>query len=313
MSSAASNASRFMPPAATEIAKGVDTLYGFLLIASLISCILVIGGLIYFAMKYRRKHEGQKTAYISHNTTLEFLWSFIPFVIFMVVFVWGWIVFYQLRTFPSDALEVQVLGQKWSWLFTYKNGRKSANELTVPVGQNVKLVMTSRDVLHSFYVPAFRNKQDVIPGRYTAIWFRAEKEGDYQVFCAEYCGDNHSGMMAKIHVVPRAQFDEWLGTGPYENMTPVQIGQKVYMGNCIACHSTGDVKMTGPSFKGLWGKQEELADGSTVTVDENYFRESLMNPNVKIVKGFKPQMPTQAGLLEEHEITGLIEYMKTLK
>lgn len=314
MSSAASTGSHFMPPAATEIARGVDSLYGFLLIASFISCVLVIGGLIYFAVKYRRKAEGEKTAYISHNTTLEFLWSFIPFVIFMVTFVWGWIIYYQLRKFPENALEVHVTAQKWDWNFTYKNGRKSPGNLTVPVGEDVKLVMTSKDVLHSFYIPAFRNKQDVIPGRYTALWFRPEMEGSFQVFCAEYCGDSHSGMLAKINVVSREKFDEWLTTEPYKGLTPVQIGQKVYTTRCLVCHGLNkDEKKTGPTFYGLFGRTEELEGGGSVTVDENYVRESIVNPNAKIVKGYPPAMPTFAGQLDETEIMGVIEYLKTVK
>lgn len=315
MSSAASTGSHFMPPAATEVAHGVDHLYGFLLAASFISCVLVIGGLIYFAVKYRRRSDSDKTPYISHNSALEFLWSFIPFVIFMVVFVWGWIVYHNLRDFPKNGLEVAVTAQKWNWTFTYKNGRNSQSLLTVPVGQDVKLVMTSRDVLHSFFVPAFRTKQDVIPGRYTALWFRAEKEGTYQVFCAEYCGDSHSAMLAKINVVPRAQFDEWLMSEPYKGMTPVQVGQKVYSGACIACHSlNASEKKMGPSFQGLFGRQEVMEGGASISVDENYIRESIHNPNEKIVKGYPSGvMPTFAGQLDETEIMGLIEFLKTVK
>ncbi len=318
MSSASSTASHFMPFAATKIAAGVDSLYYFLLVASFISCVLVIGGLIWFAVQYRRKYEGQKTAYISHNTALEFLWSFIPFVIFMVVFVWGWIVYYQLRSMPENGLEVAVTAQKWNWTFTYKNGRKSQGTLTVPIGQDVKLIMTSSDVLHSFYVPAFRNKQDVVPGRYTALWFRAEHEGSYNLFCAEYCGDQHSGMLGKVNVVSREKFDEYLGTEPYKGLTPVEIGQKVYGGACIACHglTVNDVKplKLGPTFYMLFGRKESLADGSTVDVDEDYLRESIVNPNAKVVKGYDAGvMPTYAGQLDEDEIMGLIEFIKTVK
>lgn len=317
MSSAPSGASHFMPFAATKIAQGVDALYAFLLIASLISCILVIGGLIWFAIQYRRKAEGEKTAYISHNTALEFLWSFIPFVIFMVVFVWGWVIFHQLRHMPENALEVAVTGQKWNWTFTYKNGRTSGGTLTVPVNQDVKLLMTSTDVLHSFYIPAFRNKQDVIPGRYTSVWFNATHEGTYNVFCAEYCGDQHSGMLAKINVVSREKFDEWLGTEPYKGLAPAQIGQKVYSTRCIACHgltdSADDKKKPGPSFYKVFGKTEQLVDG-TALVDENYIRESIMNPNAKIVKGYNAGvMQTFAGQLDEAEIMGVIEFLKTVK
>ena len=316
MSSATSTGSHFMPFAATKIAEGVDSLYAFLLIASFISCVFVIGGLIWFAVQYRRRREGEKTAYIAHNTALEFLWSFIPFVIFMVVFVWGWIIFHQLRTMPENALEVAVTAQKWNWNFTYKNGRRVA-DLTVPVNQDVKLLMTSKDVLHSFYVPAFRNKQDVIPGRYTALWFNAQHEGTYNLFCTEYCGDQHSSMIAKVNVVSRERFDEFLATEPYKGLTPVQIGQKVYSGACIACHgltnTAADKAKIGPTFYQVFGRNEQLADGSTVTVDENYVRKSILQPQAQLVKGYQPVMPTYAGQLQEEEILGLIEFLKTVK
>ena len=314
MSSASSTASHFMPFPGTKIAEGVDSLYGFLLLASFISCVLVIGGLIWFAIQYRRKEEGAKTPYISHNTALEFIWSFIPFVIFMIVFVWGWMIYHQLRTMPENGLEIAVNAQKWSWSFTYKNGRRANGVLTVPVGQDVKLIMTAADVLHSFYIPAFRNKQDVVPGRYTAYWFRAEHEGTYQIFCTEYCGDQHSGMLAKLNVVSREKFDEYLGTEPYKGLAPAQIGQKVYQSACIACHSlAAGEKKVGPSFYGVFGRQEEFADGTSVTVEENYIRESIMKPQAKLVKGYPPVMPTYAGQLQEDEIMGIIEFLKTVK
>lgn len=309
-----STPSHFMPPQASEVAHSVDILYGFLLISSFISCVLVIGGLIYFAVKYRRKTSDQKSAYISHNTTLEFLWSFIPFVIFMIVFVWGWIVYHQLRTMPEDALEIAVQGQKWSWTFTYKNGRSVGSEFWVPVGQNVRLVMGSSDVLHSFYLPAFRTKQDVVPGRYTSLWFRPEAEGDYQVFCAEYCGDQHSGMKAILHVVSREKFDEWLSKDPYKGLSPVEIGRKVYQSSCVACHALTEAKNVGPGYKGMFGRTEKLEGGGEATVDENYIRESILDPNAKILVGYpKGVMPTFAGQLSDGEIMGVIEFIKSLK
>jgi cytochrome c oxidase subunit 2 len=314
MLSASSKLSHFMPPEATDVARHVDTLYRFLLVASFISCVLVIGGLIFFAIKHRRTSANQKTPYISHGTTLEFLWSFIPFLIFMFVFVWGWIVYSKTRTMPEDALEIAVQGQKWNWTFTYKNGRTSGSEFYVPVNQNVRLVMNSIDVIHSFYVPAFRTKQDVVPGRYSNIWFKAETEGDYQVFCAEYCGDNHSAMKAKIHVVSREKFDEWLSNDPYKGLPPAEIGQKIYQSRCVACHNLTEVKNVGPGWKGLFGKMEKMEGGAEVKVDENYLRESILDPNANVVLGFpKGVMPTQAGQLNEAEIAGVIEFIKTLK
>lgn len=311
---ASSTFSHFMPPEASEVSRHVDMLYGFLLIASFISCVLVIGGLIWFAIAFRRKTPTDKTPYISHNTTLEFIWSFVPFLIFMFVFVWGWFVYMKIRTMPEDALEIAVQGQKWNWTFTYKNGRTSGGEFYVPVGQDVRLVMNSVDVIHSFFIPAFRTKQDVVPGRYSNLWFHPDTEGNYQVFCAEYCGDNHSGMKATIHVVSREKFEEWLSNDPYKGLAPADIGQKIYQSRCLACHNLTDQKNVGPGWKGLFGKTETLEGGATVKVDENYLRESILDPNAKIVAGFpKGVMPTQAGQLNEAEISGLIEFIKSLK
>lgn len=310
----AAQAQTFMPPAATEIAKQVDALYLFLLWASFISCVLVVGALVYFAFRYKRKSADEKTAYISHSNLLEFLWSFIPFLIFMGVFVWGWWVYMEMRTFPEDALEISVHAQKWDWSFQYKNGRKTAGEFVVPVGQPVKLVMTSSDVLHSFFVPAFRTKQDVVPGRYTAIWFKPEVQGEFQVFCAEYCGDKHSGMLAKLKVVSREDFDTWLGNDPYKGLSMADIGQKVFSTRCTVCHLPTEAKLIGPGLKGIFGRTSVFEDGASAVADENYIRESMMNPNLHIVKGFpKGTMPTFAGQLSEDEISGVIEYLKTLK
>lgn len=306
-------AGSFMPVKGTEIAHHVDQLYGFLLWASFISCVLVIGGFIYFSIKYKRRSDNDKTAYITHNNILEFTWSFIPFVIFMIVFAWGWWIYSDMRSFPKDSFEIQVMGQKWNWNFTYKSGKKTAGELIVPVNTPVKLVMTSVDVLHSFYIPAFRIKQDVIPGRYTALWFNADKVGEYQVFCAEYCGDKHSAMLAKVHVLPKEKFEEWLQNNPYKDLSVSEIGQKVYAARCIACHNTTNVKSVGPGFAGIWGKAEALEGGSSANVEENYVRESILNPNAKVVAGYpKGVMPTFAGQLSEEELMGVIEYIKSL-
>jgi cytochrome c oxidase subunit II len=306
-------AQTFMPPAASAIAHHVDVLYGFLLIVSFISCVLVIGGFVYFSIAYRRKDPTANGAWITHNNVAEFLWSFIPFLIFMLVFVWGWIVYTELRTMPKNALEIAVTGQQWSWSFTYKSGKTTSGEFYVPIDQDIRLVMSSKDVIHSFYIPAFRNKQDVVPGRYTAMWFRPDKLGDYQVFCAEYCGDAHSGMLAKLHVVSREQYETWLGNDEYKGLAPVEVGKKVYASRCMVCHNTTTEKKIGPGWAGIFGKDEALEGGKTVKVDENYIRESIVDPNAKIVKGFPPAMPSFAGQLNDQEIMGVIEYIKTLK
>lgn len=313
------HANSLMPVQGSTFAENVDSLYKFLVYASFISCVLVIGGMVYFAYKYRR--QGQKSAYISHNVWAEFLWSFIPFVIFMVVFGWGWYVYHNIRTAPKDAFEVHVVGSQWSWNFQYKSGRTSSKELYVPVNKPIRLIMSSTDVIHSFYIPAFRTKQDVVPGRYTTMWFEATKMGEFNVFCAEFCGKDHSAMLATIHVVSQEEFDQWLMNDPFKGLTLAQIGEKTYMNRCKTCHSIDISNSEGkksdaqiaPGWKGLFGNARTFADGSTATADENYIRESILNPAKKIVKSFPNAMTPFQGNITEQEITGIIEYMKTLK
>lgn len=309
------HAESFMPPVASTFGDAFNSLYSFLVISSLIACILVIGGFIYFAIKYRRQSENDKTAYITHNNILEFTWSFVPFVIFMVVFAWGWILYNDMRTFPDDSLEVHVIGQKWNWNFIYKSGKESVEEMVVPVNKPVKLIIGSKDVLHSFYVPAFRIKQDAVPGRYTALGFKATKLGNFQVFCTEYCGEAHSQMLAKVRVVSQDEYEQWIRQGdPYEGMSMAEVGQKIFNQRCIACHNTSDQAKVGPGFKGIWQSQRQFVKAGPVVADENYIRESILNPSAKIVAGFEGRVMTSfAGQLDEKEIMGIIEFLKTLK
>jgi cytochrome c oxidase subunit 2 len=302
--------STFMPPQASEFAAGVDSLYKFLIITSFISCVLVIGGLIYFALKYKRQTPNDKTAYISHNAMLEFLWSFIPFVIFMIVFGWGFKIYYEMRKMPENAQEVHVVGQKWYWDFLYKSGRKTSGEFYVPVREPVKLIISSRDVLHSVFIPGFRIKQDAVPGRYTALHFTATKEGSFQFFCTEYCGDGHSAMLAKVHVLSKEKYEEWLQNDPYKGMSVSDIGQKVFEQKCTACHNMSAERKVGPGLGGIFGKEHVMADGTKVIVDENYLRTSILNPAAQIVAGYPNAMTPFQGQLSEQELLGLIEYIK---
>ncbi len=305
----------FMPPKATNVAGQVDNLYSFLLWASFISCAILIGGMIYFALKYKRKTANDKTAYISHNTFLEFLWSFIPLVIFLGVFGWGWYIYNQMRSMPTDALEVHVFGRQWAWEFVYKSGKTAGNEFYVPVNTPVKLIMTSKDVIHSFFIPSMRIKQDAVPGRYSTLTFNSDKLGDFQVFCTEYCGTLHSGMLAKMHVVSKEDYEKWIAESD-EGLTLAQKGQKLYgEKGCVACHSTDGSPKVGPTWKGIYAlKDHEMEGGSKVAVDENYLRESILQPNAKVVKGF-PQgvMPTFQGQLNEDQVNAIIEFIKSLK
>ncbi|MCB9072546.1 MAG: cytochrome c oxidase subunit II [Bdellovibrionaceae bacterium] len=326
-----------MPPAATQVAKQLNHLYAFMLISSVISFIILVGGMIYFVYKYKRKTANDKTPYISHNHTLEFIWSFIPFVIFMACFAWGAYIYKEMRTFDENALEINVYGKKWVWEFEYKDGRKITNgvdangklepaTMVVPVNTPVKLLLTSvklspedKAVLHSFFVPAFRVKQDALPGRYTALTFTADEKGLFQVFCAEYCGTGHSSMMAKIKVVSKEDFDAWVlgeeaGGAPKE-MTLADKGRAAYAKwACIGCHTLDGSPSTGPSWKGLWGNERSFNDGGKAVADENYIRESIMDPNKHVVKGFEPnKMPTFKGMISDEDITAIIEFIKTLK
>lgn len=331
------NASTFMPPAASEVAQQVSHLYAFMLIASVISFVLLVGGMLYFVHKYKRKSENDKTPYISHNHTLEFVWSFIPFVIFMVCFAWGAYVYLEMRDFQENALEVNVFAKKWVWEFEYKDGRKitpSVDEkgqqipstMVVPVDTPVKLIMTSvkvtptdKAVLHSFYVPALRIKQDVIPGRFTALGFTANKLGTFQVFCTEFCGTGHSMMLAQIKVVSKEDFDKWVmgdnSSGGGKELTMVDKGRQAYAKwACIGCHTLDGKPSTGPTWKGLYGAAVSLNNGTSVTADENYIRESIWNPNKEIVKGYEPnKMPAFKGMVSEEEVAAIIELMKTVK
>lgn len=334
----AAQASTFMPPAVTKIAAEVDAVYAFLLITSLISFILLIGGMIYFVFKYQRRSAHDKTAYITHNHLLEFLWSFIPFVIFMFVFGWGWKIYHDMRVPPEGALEVHVMAKKWDWRFLYKSGKEVTSTLgddgkkvpatmVVPVGRPVKLIMASekisaaskdpldRPVLHSFFLPAARVKQDLVPGRYTSLWFQLEEPGEYWVFCAEYCGAGHSAMQAKVRAVPDAEFERWLASEGSGALTLVDKGRALYASKaCVGCHSADGSRVVGPTFKGSWGATHTMEGGAQVKVDENYIRESLLDPSAKTVVGFpKGTMPPYAGQLSDDEIKALIEFIKSLK
>jgi cytochrome c oxidase subunit II len=328
--------STFMPPQATDLAPKVDMLYSFLLWASLISFIILIGGMIVFALRYQRKSFDQKTAYITHNTLAEFLWSFIPFVIFMVSAIWGIVLFMDLHTPKDGALEVQVFGKKWEWEFVYKNGRRVTNDLgpentlvpatmVLPVNTPIRLVMTSTEtvegstpVLHSFFVPSFRIKQDLVPGMYTTLNFTPTRTGEFWVMCTEYCGTGHSRMLGKVRVVEREEFEAWLaddegGPGAGEMDLAAQ-GRRFYTQyGCSGCHSVDGTRTVGPTFKGLFGALRTFADGTSTTADENYVRDSILNPNAQVVQGYPANvMPSYKGQVSEEQITAIIEFIKTL-
>src|SRR5271166_2801990 len=297
------------PVQASTMASRVDALYIFLLIITGMMTLLVFTCLIYFAARYRYR-PGVRAEQIEGSTPLEITWSTIPFLIFMVIFAWGAVVYFKERTPPADSTEVYVVAKQWMWKLEHAEGQREMNELHVPVGRDVKLIMTSQDVIHSFFIPAFRIKQDVLPGRYTVEWFRATKPGTYHLFCAEYCGTQHSGMVGDIVVQEPAQYEAWMNGGSTGPLSAT--GEKIFAElGCATCHRT-DAQGRGPNLHGVFGKPVQLEDGRTVTADENYLRECILDPGAKRVKGFQPIMPTFQGLVSEEQVNALVAYIKSL-
>ncbi len=291
------------------MAGNVDALFIFLLIVTGMVTLLIFTCLLYFAARYRYR-ANVPAEQIEGSTPLELTWSVIPLGVFLVIFVWGAVVYFKERTPPRDSTEVYVVAKQWMWKLEHAEGQREINELHVPVGRDVKLIMTSQDVIHSFFVPAFRIKQDVLPGRYTTTWFRATKPGTYHLFCAEYCGTQHSGMIGSIVVLAPAQYETWMSGGSTGPLSAT--GEKVFAElGCATCHRS-DAQGRGPNLQGLFGKPVRLQDGRTVVADENYIRESILDPGAKIVNGYKPVMPTFQGLLSEEQLNALVAYLKSL-
>lgn len=301
----------------TELGTRVDQVQWFLIAMMafwFIACNMVM---VYFMLRYRRRSKDQVVSTAAGNHTLEVVWTVIPSLIVIGIFYYGASVWKDMRTPPEDAMDIRVTGQKWSWLFEYPNGFTGAQNLYVPVGKPIKLTMKSKDVLHSFFIPEFRTKEDVVPSMYTYLWFQAEKPGTYNIFCTEYCGKDHSAMLGKIHVLDAENWESWEKTGLLKGekvLTPLQRGEKLYTERgCVGCHSTDGKVIVGPSFKGLYGKKETLNDGTQVDVDDNYIVESIKYPNRKVVAGFQEgQMTSYDGQLSDEELADIITFIKSL-
>lgn len=310
-----------LPTQASTIAPGYDLLFWVITFMCVFFFVLIIGAGTYFVIKYRyRGGEHQVATDHTHNTAMEIAWSVIPLVLTMGLFAWGFKLYLEFQMAPKDAIEIRVTGQKWVWNFEYDNGAVSSKEFAAPLNKPVKLIMTSRDVLHSFFVPNFRTKMDVVPGRYTTLWFQATQAGDHQVFCTEYCGTSHSDMLAKVHVLPEKEYVDWVEKHRDDpNATPSDRGKKIFAGKggCVACHAiAADQQMPniGPKLWQVFGRVEKMVDGAQVTVDDNYVRESIEYPNKQTVAGFAAgAMPTFKGVLSDQEISDLIAYLKSLK
>ena len=291
------------------MANNVDALFIFLLVVSGLMTLLIFTMVIYFAVRYRRQ-PGRQAEQIDGSHALEITWSVIPFCVFMTFFMWGALIYFKERTPPSDSAEVYTVAKQWMWKFEHMEGQREINELHVPAGRNVKMIMTSQDVIHSFFVPAFRIKQDVLPGRYTVAWFHATKPGTYHLFCAEYCGTMHSGMVGSVVVMEPKDYETWMSGGGNQPLASTEEKLFSELG-CVTCHRT-DTQGRGPNLVGVFGKPVLLEDGRTVTADENYVRESILQPEAKIVKGFKPVMPTFQGQISDEQLNALVAYVKSL-
>jgi cytochrome c oxidase subunit 2 len=301
----------FFPEQASSFAGEVDSLYTFLTVVTVTISVAVAFLLIYFAAKYRRRPGWQVGVPQRRTTPHEVTWISVLLVIALIMFGWGARVFLRQYTPPKDDLVIYVIGKQWMWKFQHPGGQMEINELHVPVGRDVKLILVTRDVIHSLYVPAFRVKMDAVPGRYRTFWFRATKTGRYHLFCTEYCGTNHSGMTGWVTVMEPAAYAAFLSTGRMTRSLAWE-GEKLFLDlACQSCHR-GDTQGRGPRLDGVYGKPVLLRDGSSLIADDNYLRESIVNPAAQIVTGFEPIMPTFQGQLSEEQLLALLAYIKSL-
>src|SRR5918992_502737 len=299
------------PEQASSIAGRVDALYFFLIAITTFFVTLIFTLVIYFAAKYRRRSESERPRPVGTDLRLEILWTVIPLILVMISFAWGARLYFTMSEAPADAMEIRAVGRQGMWKFQHPTGSREINQLHVPLGVPIKIVLASEDVVHSFYVPAFRVKMDVVPGRYTAAWFEATKEGEFHLFCAEYCGTVHSGMIGRVVVMKPADYQRWL-SGTTADEPPAAAGETLFnQRGCASCHALQSGAM-GPSLRGLFGSRVKLQTGQIVVADEAYIRESILNPKAKIVAGYQPIMPTFQGQIGEEQLHQLIAYIKTL-
>ncbi len=304
----------WMPVDASTTAGEVDWIFHFILWLSVFFFTLIIVVSTLFVVKYKAR-AGQKASHTPHhNMTLELAWTIVPLVLVLVIFYFGFKAYLNMSIAPDNAYEIQVTGRKWSWMFTYPDGTVDA-DLHVPVDTPISLVLSSDDVIHSLFIPAFRLKKDAVPGMYNKAWFQATEPGEYEILCAEYCGTEHSTMIAKVVVHEPGGFDAWLKDAAnfLGRVSPVEAGEKLAKTRgCAQCHTSDGSALIGPSFKDLYGEKVVFKDGTNTIADENYLREAILDPMVKVVAGFEAVMPTYQGKLNDREIIAVIQYIKSL-
>ncbi len=303
--------SPLFPESASTMAPRVDALYFFLIGITTFFSLLIAGLIVFYAIRYRRREPDAVGARIEGGLLLEIIWTVIPFLITMVIFVWGASIFFAMSRPPDETMNVYVVGKQWMWKVQHLNGAREINELHVPVNTNVKLLMTSEDVIHDWSVPDFRIKADVIPGRYTQLWFNATKTGSYRLLCAEYCGTQHSYMGGRVVVMEPSDFQAWLATSGTPGAL-ASAGATLFNDlSCNTCHRE-QTQERAPTRHGLIGRSVSLEGGGTVVADEAYVRESIVNPGGRITAGFQPVMPAYQGLVTEEGLLALVEYVKSL-
>jgi cytochrome c oxidase subunit 2 len=299
------------PESASTQSGWVDGVFFYSLAISVFFTVLICALILFFSIKYRRGANVDRSKPVTHNTPLEVFWIGVPMLMALVLFFWATYVFFHMYNYPRDATEIYVLGRQWMWETNHKEGRREINTLHVPVGRPIRLTMTSEDVIHSFYIPAFRTKQDVVPGRYSSLWFQATKPGTYHLFCAEYCGTLHSGMIGNVVVMEPSDFQEWLASGSVKESMAAE-GEKLFRQyGCSGCHGR-NATVRAPMLEGVYGHAVPLSTGQIVTADERYIRDSILLPRSQVAAGYDPVMPTFEGKVSEGDLLKLISYIKSI-
>ncbi|MES3629878.1 MAG: cytochrome c oxidase subunit II [Longimonas sp.] len=307
----------WLPEAASTVAAEIDGLFYFVYWASAIIFVGVVAAMVYFAYKYRRRDPNDRPELVEESRLLEISWIVIPTILVLLVFTWGFQAYITLGTAPPNAYEIQGEAYSYGWSFVYPNGAETTDELNVPADRPVKINLSSRegDVIHSFFVPQFRVKQDVLPNRYSAVWFEANQTGTFELFCTEYCGTGHSAMIGDVNVMPQDEFDEWVDGAVLDEdaMSLAELGELQFQRNgCQGCHSIDGSDGVGPTMQGLHGRDRDLQDGRTVEADENYLRQMIVEPTSQVVEGYRAGIMPSFAHLDERQVTALVEYIKSL-
>jgi cytochrome c oxidase subunit II len=299
------------PPSASTVSDSVDRLYLFLIAMSAFFALLICALIVVFATRYRKGKQGAKATHIEGSLQLELLWTLVPLALALGVFVWGGALFFRTARPPQGAMPFTATAKQWMWKLQHPTGQREINALHIPKGVPIQITMTSEDVIHSFFVPAFRTKQDVLPGRYSTTWFQATRTGTFHLFCAEYCGTKHSEMIGKVIVMEPLDYQRWL-SGAIAGETPEQTGEKLFGAlRCDTCHSNQS-GARGPDLAGLWGRPVRVQSGAAAVFDGDYVRESILRPNARLAEGFQALMPTYQGQVSEEQILALIAYLESL-